>query len=166
MDEFESKIDSFFDGGPFAKVSTSKRGPPPPPEPPMPFDPDDIADKMSKGADRAIEPLREFGSDMDAQLSGEVEKAKRFAKLNAKAMFPITLATSPITGVIFAKNAKEHPKASTDDLIEMTNKEVLGWALDVANIAWPGTAAPDAKEQVKERVGGLVKTFAKEQLFE
>jgi len=127
---------------------------------------DDFSERMSVFGDRMIDPAREANMHINKEIDRAIESGKKAGKSMNKALFPINMLGSPAMTVIFLKNAREHPEMSTDDLIDMSTKETIGWALDVANIAWPGTAAPDAKEQVRERIGGLVQSYTGMDLFE
>lgn len=175
VDEATGKIDAKLEQGPPLPPlpgdnGGSPKAPPRPPGPPVPEPPyealDDVSERLSDAGDKILTPAR----DINAQVNNEIDRAivagKKFQKGAQKAMFPIQAVTSPVSLVIFLKNAREHPEMDTDQLIEETTQETIGWALDVANIAWPGTAAPDAKEQVKERIGGYIESYTGLNLFE
>ena len=161
-EEVDRKLAEFLEKEPpdlFEKVSTSSSNG-------NPFKPlDDFSERMSDVGDKMAEPLKRLNDKINRDIDKMKASSKSFQRGFNKLNFPFQMVTNPAYGVIFLKNAREHPEMNTDDLIERTYQEALGWALDVANIAWPGTAAPDAKEQVRKRVGGLVKEYTGADLF-
>lgn len=159
--EMDRKFAEFLDGGPPDPLGNGKGGAGGPLRPL-----DDFSERMSDVGDRMIEPMKKLNDKVNRDIDRAKDSGKDFQKAMMKLNFPFQMVVSPAFGVIFLKNAKAHPEKSTDDLLEMSNRETIGWALDVANIAWVGTSASDAKEQVRERVGGLVKEYTGMEIFE
>ncbi len=117
---------------------------------------DQINNRVSKGFDNLIEPIRDFGERIDNHVVKVQDAGEKVAKTAIKISFPGHIVANPIGGIILAKNLRNNPDKSTDEILDMTVKEELDWFLTGANIAWPGTAAPNAKSEVKDKVGGLV----------
>lgn len=117
---------------------------------------DQINNRVSKGLDNLVEPVRDFGEKVDNHVAKIQDVGEKIGKTAIKISFPGQLATNPIGGIIMAKNLKNNPDKSMDEIMDMTIKEEIDWFLTGANIAWPGTAAPNAKEEVTTKLGGLV----------
>ena len=157
MQETEKKVTDFFDRGPPGPMG---EGPPMSPE-----GPDMIPDKMSEISDKLVEPGRKIARDIDDWMDKQTPRVKKIGRTTEKMIFPIQAGVSPLTVMIFLKNLKQHPNASNDELIQMTNRETVDIALDVVNVIWPGTSAEGAKEDVKNRLGEMAYDFTGERFF-
>jgi len=127
---------------------------------------EDISDRMMDATERVLSPVKDINNQVNRDIDRMMDVGNKALKSFQVVTFPLALSSSPVTGIIFLKNTREHRDMSMEDLVDLTQREMIGWLLDVANIAWPGTAAPDAKKVVRDRVGGLVKSYTGITLFD
>ena len=126
---------------------------------------DRIDRKVNEGMDNFAEPLREWFNEVSARVDRGQETVDRLVRTSYKISVPVTSWTNPVGNVIVVKNMKKYPDKSMDEIMDISMEETFDWLLTGLNIAWPGTAAPNAKEEVKEKVGGLLEEATGVDLF-